>query len=437
MRGDGGGPADHGALQALAAVRLERTTSRRFYVATIFQGIWTTGQYLFPFVLAKSLHAPGWLVTLAVMLETSGMALGLYWAQLMAAGGRRKWLFWGGVGGRLVLVGALLVHTAGAFVALLAVVYFFIALVFPAQNSILQENIRPHRRGEVFGRGAMVQHLTAALASLAVGALLQRDPGAFRWVYPVLGGLGFGFPLILSRLPRPAGQEAPAAGLAAASRPRARRKLAAALLDPFREMRETFRRDPAFCWYETNFSIYGVAFIMLSPVVPLYFTEVWRLDYQDISMARVLIGSLGIALLSPAAGRLMDHIKPAKLCALAFFWLALFPLMLAGGVKLLALGPVAAAYLAFAIFSVGMAGVHVGWNVGSIVFAPPGRGAHYQGIHVAMIGVRGLLAPILGYALLRWLGYREVFLVAALLFVMASLSSWLLARWQKRGLSGE
>ncbi len=415
-------------------IQLERVTSRRFYLATVFQGIWTTGQYLFPYVLAKSLAAPGWVVTLAVVLETSGMTLGLYWAQLMAAGGRRKWLLWGGAGGRLVLVAALVTHTAGAFVALLAVVYFFIALVYPAQNSILQENIRPHRRGEVFGRAAMVQHLTAAVTSLAVGAILECDPDLYRGVYPALGVLGFGFPLILSRLPRPATPASPLVAPAPSSPPREvpRRRLAAALVEPFREMRETFRQDPAFCWYETNFSIYGVAFIMLAPVVPLYFTESWRLDYQDISTSRVLIGSLGVALLGPAAGRLMDHIRPARLCALAFGWVALFPLLLAYGVALLALAPRTAAYLAFAVYSVGMAGVNVGWNVGSIAFAPPGRGAHYQGIHVAMVGVRGLLAPVLGYVLLRWLGYREVFLAAALLFLAASVSSVLLARRQER-----
>lgn len=412
-------------------IQLERITSRRFYLATVFQGIWTTGQYLFPFVLAKSLGAPGWMVTLAVMLETSGMTLGLYWAQLMAAGGRRKWLFWGGVGGRLVLIAAILVHTAGAFVVLLVVVYFFIALVYPAQNSILQENIRPHRRGEVFGRGAMVQHLTAAAASLAVGAVLQKDPDLFRWIYPVLGVLGFGFPLVLSGLPRPH-HDADSGVSPAESRPPSRRRLTSALITPYREMRETFRRDRAFCWYETNFSIYGVAFIMLAPVVPLYFTEVWQIDYRDISLSRVLVGSLGIALLGPTAGRLMDAIRPAGLCALAFGWVALFPLMLAFGAGLLALAPVVVAYLAFAIYSVGMAGVNVGWNVGSIVFAPPGRGAHYQGIHVAMVGVRGLLAPILGYAILRFFGYREVFLAAAVLFMAASVSSAALARWQAR-----
>ena len=56
----------------------------------IFQGIWTTAQFLFPFVLAKSLAAPAWLVTLSVLMETSGMVLGIYWGQFMGTGHRRR-----------------------------------------------------------------------------------------------------------------------------------------------------------------------------------------------------------------------------------------------------------------------------------------------------------------------------------------------------------
>jgi MFS family permease len=409
---------------------LERITARRYYVGTIFQGIWTTGQYLFPFVLAKSLAAPGWLVTLSVMMETSGMVMGLYWGELMASGGRRRALFWGGLLGRGILVTALLVTTPGAFVAMLAVVYLFIALVYPAQNSILQENIPAERRGQVFGRGTLVQHGTAALCSLIVGLLLDRDPLAFRWIYPLLGLLGFGYPLVLSRLPRPVAP--PREVLTGPPAPPAARPLATVLWQPFLDARDTFRRDRAYLWYQINFTIYGVAFIMLVPVVPLYFTGELALDYQDIARARILIGSLGIALLGPLAGQLMDRLHPVRLCALAFSWVTLFPLTLALGPTLLDLTATQTAYAAFVIYSVGMAGVNVTWNVGSIAFAPPGRGGHYQGIHVAMVGLRGVLAPVLGYLILTFLGYREVFLAAAGLFLTAGLSSAVLARRVKR-----
>jgi len=412
---------------------LERATVRRYLGGMVCQGIWTAGQYLFPFVLAKSLQAPAWLVTLAVVMETTGMMLGLYWGQLMAGGGRRRWLFWAGLGGRAVLALTVLVHSAGQFTLLLVAVYVFGAIVYPAQNSILQENIGPRRRGEVFGRGALVQHLTAAATGLAVGAVLDVDPDVFRWVYPVLGVLGFGFPLVLARLPRPAvpGVREPDRVFVVPRLPLGPvrwRRLAGALIAPFREARDTFRGDRAFLWYEMNFQIYGIAYMMLIPTVPLFFANELQLSYQSISTARVVIGSVGIALLGPAAGRLMDRIHPARLCALSFGWVALYPVSLALGARVDSLAPQTAAYIAFAVYSVGMAGVNLGWNVGSIAFAPEGRGGHYQGIHVTMVGIRGVLGPLLGFTVLRLLGYQEVFVVAAVFFLAASVSSWLLGR---------
>lgn len=406
---------------------VERTTARRYQLGMLFQGIWFTGQILFPFVLAKSLAAPAWLVTVSVLMETTGMVAGLYWGGVMQTGGRRRALLWGGLAGRVVVVAALWIHTAGPFVVMLGVVYLFGAMVFPAQNSILQENIRPERRGEVFGRGAMVQHGTAAVCSLVVGMLLDRDPMMYRVIYPVLGVLGFGYPLVLATLPRPAaaaGRPPKPDGVPA---PLVWRSAATAVFQPFLEARDTFRRDRAYLWYQINFSIYGVAFLMLVPVVPLYFNGELDLAYQDIAQSRVLIGSLGVGLLGPLAGRLMDRFHPARLCAVSFSWVSLFPLTLAAG-PWLQLSGVQTAYAAFVIYSVGMAGVNITWNVGSISFAPPGQGGHYQAIHVAMVGLRGVVAPVLGYLLLTYLGYREVFLVAAGLLLSAGVSSAWLAR---------
>lgn len=412
---------------------LERVTTRRYLQGMVFQGIWTTGLYLFPFVLAKSLDAAGWLITLTAILETSGLMLALYWGQLMIAGGRRRWLVWGGLGGRVVLVAMPLVRTAEQFAILLGVVYFFSAVIYPAQNGILQANLPPDRRGAVYGHGALVQFLTAAAASLAVGGFLERDPDLFRWVYPVLGVLGFGYPLILSRVPRPAGDLAyDPDGVFTVPRlplgPVRWRRLGGALVTPLHEAAATFRVDRDFFWFETNFTIYGVAFMMLSPVIPLYFSNDLHLGYREIATSRVLIASLGVALLGPVAGRLMDRIHPARLCALSFGWIALFPLTLAFLPGLLPASAATAVYLAFALYSVGMAGINVAWNVGSIAFAPAGQGGYYQGIHVAMVGVRGLAGPLVGFAVMRLFGYQVVFLLAALFFGVAAVSSGMLGR---------
>ncbi|MBU0741543.1 MFS transporter [bacterium] len=420
---------------------LASLTTRRYLLGMVFQGVWWAGYLLFPFVLAKSLHAPGALVTLAVTMDTAGMLLALYWGHLMARRGRRRWLLRGGLGGRLILLLTPLATTPVAFVALLAVVHFFGSLVYPAVNGILQANLPADRRGRVFGQGALIQNLTTAAISLAVGALLERDAGLYRAIFPVMGTSGFVYLWILSRLPRPAGDTAvdPPAGFADIFTvprlplgPVRWRRLAAALATPFRQALQTYREDRAYLWYEINFMIYGTAFMMLNPVVPLYFTERLDLGYAQITNARVLIASLGVAVLGPLTGRLMDRFHPVRLCTIAFAVLVLYPAALALAGRFSVLSPAAAAYLAFGVYALGMSGVNVAWHVGSISFAPPGQGGYYQGIHVTMVGVRGVVGPLAGYAVLRLLGYLEVFVAAAIFFLLASFSSVFLWRWMKR-----
>ncbi len=420
------------------ALALERLTVRRYLLGMVAHGVWWAGYILFPFVLGKSLAAPGWLVTVSVTMETTAMLAALYWGHLLARGGRRRWLFWGGLGGRAVLLLMIVVRTPAQFTLLLAPVYLFSALIYPAQNGILQANLRPERRGAVFGWGALVANLAAAATSVVVGLVLDADPGRYGAVYAAIGAVGFLYPLALSRLPRPAGDATPdpAAIFFAVPRlplgPVRWRRLAGALLIPFREAAATFRTDRPFLWYESNFMIYGVAYLMLVPVVPLYFVQELDLSYQAISASRVLIATVGVALLSPLSGRLLDRIQPVRLSTASYAVVSAYPVMLAMIAVLFGDRPALGAYLAFAVYSVGMAGINVTWNMGSIAFAPPGQGGHYQGVHVALVGIRGLLGPAIGFVVLRLSGYREVFVLAAAIFLAAAASSALLGRWLHR-----
>jgi MFS family permease len=420
---------------------LEVLTLRSYLIGMIFQGIWWSGYLLFPFVLAKSLHGSGGLITVAVTMDTAGMLLALYWGHLMARGGRRRWLFWGGVGGRLVMILALFVSSAVQFVLLLAVVYFFTSLMYPAQNGIFQANFHPTRQGRFFGYGALVQHVTAATVSLVIGRILDADPQYFRLLYPLVGLAGFMYLLILSLVPRPAADESAEAQVDRLSIFKlpplptgdlSPRRVLHALVEPFRDAVRTYRSDRGFFWYEINFMLYGMAFMMLTPVVPIYFTESLNLSYEQISAARVLIASLGVAALGPLMGRFMDRFHPVRLCILSFAVVAFYPVALAVADLQSVFAPVIMAYLAFAIYSMGMSGINVTWNVGSIAFAPPGQGGYYQGIHVAMVGIRGVIGPLTGFIVLRLLGYQEVFWAAAGFFMSAAISSVLLWKWLTR-----
>jgi len=421
------------AFAGAAPEPVEDITLRRYLFGMIFQGVWWSGYLLFPFVLAKSLNASAGMVTVAVTMDTAGMLLALSWGYLLAGAGRRRVLFWGGIAGRGVLLLTPLALTAQGFVVMLGVVYAFAALVYPAQNSIFQDNFHSSRRGRFFGHGALVQHVTAALTSLVLGSFLDRDPLHYRWIYPIIGVIGFGYPLILATLPRPSGSADDGPSLFSLPIPSraalAPGRLIASIVDPVRDALATIHADKPFRWFEGNFMLYGMAFMMMNPVVPLFFTDELMLSYEQISGARVLIASAGVALLGPLMGRGMDRFHPVRLCALSFGLLSLYPLILAVGGPWLGLSPPMTAYLGFAMYAVAMSGINITWNVGSIAFAPEREGGHYQSVHVAMVGLRGVVGPLTGYTVLRLFGYREVFLIATVFSLLAALSSAMLWRW--------
>lgn len=428
---------------------LERTTLRGYYVGMVFQGLWWAGYLLIPFILAKSLRAPGSLITVAVMMENLAMFLALYWGYLLARRGHlRVYLLVCGVCSRLIFLLTLLVRDAGQMVFLLAVAYVFSAMIYPAQNGIFQANFRPTLQGRYFGVATLIQNGVAVVASLGLGRLLDLHPQSFRLALALLGVAGFGYPLILSRLPTLPGTAPVASGSATAgelSRASASGPTAApaglpvgpfepgrlwrGVTRPFREALATYRRDPAFRWFEINFMTYGAAFMCLMPIVPIFLTERLGLNYSEISTARVLMGQIGVALLGPAMGRLMDRYHPVRLCGLAFALFSLYPvaLDLAGAGTLS--NPIHLVYAAFGLYSVGMAGINVAWNVGSMAFAPPGQGGTYQGIHVAMVGIRGTVGPLVGFAVYELFGFRAVFCLAAGLLLAAALSS--AALWRR------
>jgi len=407
---------------------LELLTLQRYMFGMLFQGVWWAGYILLPFVLGKSLGAPGWLITVVVTMDTAGMLLALYWGQLMAVEGRRRGLFWGGLLGRFILVLMPLSGSMGWFVALVAMVYFFTALIYPAMNGIFQANIHPDRQGRYFGYGAFIQHTMVIVSSVVIGRILNDNPASYRFIYPFIGVCGFIYMLILAMLPRPEADKTSDPKPWSMPKLPDRMPSANMFVKPFADAWQTFSIDKTFLWYEANFMLYGFAFMMLIAIVPLYFIEKLNLGYEEITTARLLIASAGVALFGPLMGKIMDKYKPATLCMISFTILGFYPLTLLSAEGSTLAAPATIVYIAFAVYSLGMSGVNIAWHVGSISFAPKGEGGYYQGIHVAMVGVRGVFGPLVGYLVMRFFGYYEAFAVTAVLFWLAAISSFVMGR---------
>ncbi len=168
-----------------------------------------------------------------------------------------------------------------------------------------------------------------------------------------------------------------------------------------------------------------MGFIMMQPIIPIYLVDKLNLSYTNNFLAKGVISQIGLLLLSPVIGKMHDKTHPFKFISRSFALLMVFPLMFVVSSLWAGTGiiPVVIVFVAYFIFGIAMTAVNVSWNMSSIYFAGKEDASMYQSVHVTMTGIRGLIAPILGYTLLKVFNITAVFIVAAGFLAWAAIIS--------------
>lgn len=369
-----------------------RYTFRFHLAAAALEGVFTglLGGFA-DIVMVKSLGAgPGELTALTIIFPASALIAGAA-AGLMAGRAKAPFLIAGGIFGRGPLLLMPLVGGPLSFLGLMFAAATAWSIIIPAQNAIFQANYRPQDRGRIFAAAQIVSVFCGIATTLATGALMERDPGSFHWIYPLGGIAGFASTWILSRV-RIRGEGRRIAEGASIARPGALRETWQAARDAFRLL----RTEPLFRRFELGFFLYGVAFMTMQPIIPFWLTDHLSATYVEAALAKQGIFGLANMMLLAPFGRALDRLGPVRLAAVSFAILAVFPIVFALATRM------THAYVAFAIYGAAMAGVHIVWNLAAITFAGERESAPFQGVHVMLVGLRGLLAPMIGYLTLKY-----------------------------------
>jgi MFS family permease len=322
-----------------------------------------------------------------------------------------------GVFGRLSLIYGLWLTGMNEFMLLLALMFSFNALLIPAQNSIYQRNIDKKRRAKVYGYTTSLSMLIAVSFTFMAGRMLDINEQSFRLILAITAVAGLIASLLLS--------------LVKIQEPLLRNECAPlhwrdAMRDPIRRSLKLLKTNKPFASFERSFSIYGMGFIMVQPVLPIFLVDMLKLTYTGNFIAKGIISQLPILLLSPYLGKWHDKLHPFRFISVFFGLLAFFPALFIASALFLQVRwlAVALVYLAYIMYGFAMAGVNIAWNMGSIYFAGDEDASMYQSVHVTMTGIRGVIAPLLGLLLLKTLGIISVFAVAVGFLVTASVISW-------------
>ncbi len=272
------------------------------------------------------------------------------------------------------------------------------ASAIPLFTHLYQENYPEKQRGRLFSRTVMIRIASAAVFSATAGWALSHYFDYFRVLLLIFAAaLAFGG-FCLAQIPsHPIHDDGGA--------------------HPFRAMR--FVRDDALfrrtlvCWM-----LMGFANLMMLPLRVEYLAnEKYKLGLSIgmVAFLTSVVPNLARLVLSPIWGHLFDRMNFFALrmtlnCGFAIGILTFFVSQSFTG---LIIGAI--------IFGISNAGGDVAWSLWVTKFAPPGRVADYMSVHTFFTGVRGVLAPAVGFVLIQHYSVGLLAVFSALLIVAATL----------------
>lgn len=351
-------------------------------------------------VLRKALRASDEQITLLTMILSFSMLISLFWGEQMRSKPKRGYFLVAGMISRGSFLLMFFVHTPYHFLIVQAIFMLSASVMIPVMNTIWQNNYEDRVRGRLYGIGVSIQTVLVILVSFASGRLLDVNENWFRVIFLVAGIAGFIEMGIWSML-KIDGEEK------LVQAPTRKHRSIARI---FAESMRIIKHNPEFMRFEGSFMLYGFAFMCIIPVIPIFLVDYLKLSYSDASMAKVMIANIGL-LLSPVFGYILDKLTPMRFVMFACLFLGLFPIFLIGASKHLIL-----VYVAFGFWGVGMAMINLAWNLSSIFFAGKDEAAPLQGAHASLVGIRGLLGPLLGYLIMTYFSIYAVFVLSSILF---------------------
>lgn len=414
--------------------RVARYTARYHVPAAGLEGIVAGIFTLNDVILRKTFGASAVVIMLVVMAQPVSQLLAIVWGNLMHGRPKRPFILGLGGAGRLLLLAVALASTTAGFAVPVVASIALATAIIPALNALYQANYSDRERGRIYGWIVSITALATIAGSLGAGALMDVHPGAYRIVYPAAGLIGLGgiycyyrivhrpFRAVLPITSRPPLRMPGGPGEVLDVMTDWMREILGAMKNPLRGSLALFREDPDFLRFEVAYMVYGMAFMLLQPVFPIFLVDEIKVHYSQAAVARGLVFWGVISLAAPLFGRLLDRWNAVLLSAIGFGILILAPLGLALSHSI---WPV---YGSFAIWGLGLAPIQIAWTMGPILFARDRDASTYMGVHVTMVGVRGLVGTPIGLLLLETVGSRGAFLVSSALFAAATILMWRLNR---------
>lgn len=371
-----------------------------------------TGMYMgitFPFftkIARDGLHAAPEAIALMAASPFIGNLFSPLWARQME--GRDKLPFC--VGSWLLARSALfimpLAMMGNVFVGLVVALQLIATVSSPAYASLMRDIYPDHARGRLMGYVRVMSQTMTFIATLLAGRLMDHGI-SFHILFPMAAVVGLLGAWCFSKV-RPLPNlvthvAAPSSGGA------------------FGFLRDTLailKHNVPYRYFALSVFVYGFANLMVQPLYQLYQVDVLKVTSTSIANLTNVSSLFAIA----GAffwGRFMDRYGPPMTVMAGIVLIGLIP------VVYLTANAIWVLYFAAALSGFGSAGIELSYLASILLYAEPGRAAQYQSLHSLLLGIRGVIASLIGVTLMKIFGFAAVFAGAILVMLCGAMLQWL------------
>ena len=266
----------------------------------------------------------------------------------------------------------------------------------PAMMEILKLNMEKKSREKLYSLVYVLSFIESIFLGLFIGKVLDLHGDAWKILFFVSALLSITSIFIQMRIPMPPPKQDQNVLPITANR----------VIQPIKDCIHLMRSRPDFAEFQWGFMIGGFGSMLIKPATIIYYADVLSINYGNLTIARYIWMGFGVVCSSFLWRHGLGIISINRLTSIVILGFGLFPFIL-----LLAKYGLFWINIAFLFYGIAQAGSHLIWNLSGTLFAINEDSSKFSATNILMVGLRGIIAPLLGGALCDSLGPTTVLIL--------------------------
>lgn len=372
------------------------------------------------FILYKDLHATPLQITTFIILRPLVSMFSIYWsAHVDKRRDRlRANILWASLLGPFPFLFFPVIDNPWYIILSSALYMTLYRGVYPAWMEILKLNLPDGLRQKVVSYGTTFSFVGGGLLSLWIGHLLDDHYQIWRWIFPIAALMSIVATLLQWRIPILSNQNITQEITTAPQT-----TFLSQVMKPWRNVWDLMLNRPDFRRFQLGYMLGGFGLVIFQPALPAFFIDTLNLSYTELTTAITLCKGIAFALTSSFWARWLRQVNIYQFASVVALLVSIFPLLLIS-----AQWHLLWVYVAYLIYGVMQSGSELSWHLSGPIFAKGEDSSTYSSVNLAVVGLRGCIAPMLGSILVAAFSPVVVLLIGCML---SSVASWRLFTYHK------